>query len=79
MRLIIIRSANNSHSQINKGKERDTMKKIVWNYLSSFGIMFAILSWIQESNILLNDIGYEKGVLAAIFGFVLYKIIGSKV
>ncbi len=55
------------------------MKKIVWNYLSSFGIMFAILSWIQESNILLNDIAYEKGVLAAIFGFVLYKIIGSKV
>ena len=55
------------------------MKKIVWNYLSSFGIMFAILSWMQESNILINEIGYKKGVLAAIIGFILYKIIGSKV
>ena len=28
MRLIIIRNENNSHSQINKGKEKDIMKKI---------------------------------------------------
>ena len=28
MRLIIIRIENNSHSQINKGKEKDKMKRI---------------------------------------------------
>jgi|TARA_B100001540_G_C15811901_1_gene645003 hypothetical protein len=55
------------------------MKNIVWNYLSSFGIMFAILSWLQESELFFRDFGYKKGLLAAILGFALYKIIGSKV
>ena len=49
MRLIIIRSANNSHSQINKGKERDTMKKI-----ATLGIIltfFTNLSFAAEVNV----------------------------
>ena len=41
------------------------MKNIVWNYLSSFGIMFAILSWLQESELYFTDYGYKKGLLAA--------------
>jgi len=24
------------------------MKKFIWLYLSSFGIMFAVLSWVQD-------------------------------
>ena len=32
------------------------MKKILWLYLSSFGIMFAILSWVQESGFSGDDI-----------------------
>jgi len=49
------------------------MKNIVWNYLSSFGIMFAILSWLQESELYFTDYGYKKGLLAAILGFALIK------
>ena len=55
------------------------MKKIVWNYLSSFGIMFAILSWCQESGILSKEIGSGKGFLALIAGTLLYYFIGKKI
>ena len=41
--------------------------------------MFAVLSWLQESELYFTDYGYKKGLLAAILGFALYKIIGSKV
>ena len=49
MRLIIIRSANNSHSQINKGKERDTMKKIAT--LIIILTLFTNLSFAAEVNV----------------------------
>lgn len=51
---------------------------LIWLILSSFGIMFAVLSWIQES--ISNDIfsGYQKGVLAVITGIVLYYFIAKK-
>jgi hypothetical protein len=48
-------------------------------YLSAFGIMFAILSWCQESGLLSKDIGYGKGFLALISGTVLYYFIGRKI
>ena len=50
----------------------------IWLILSSFGIMFAVLSWIQESvntNIML---GYRKGVAALITGFLLYHFLAKK-
>tara|TARA_B100000963_G_C22196019_1_gene480996 strand:+ start:379 stop:561 length:183 start_codon:yes stop_codon:yes gene_type:complete len=54
--------------------------KITWLILSSFGIMFAILSWLQESidqiNFLLN--GPKKGILAFFFGLLLYKYLAKK-
>ena len=54
--------------------------KITWMILSSFGIMFAILSWLQESisqiNFLLD--GPKKGVLAFFFGLLLYKYLAKK-
>ena len=55
------------------------MKKIIWLYLSSFGIMFAILSWVQESGLLDKNLGFNKGLLAALFGYVLYKFLPSKI
>jgi len=51
------------------------MRKIIWLYLSSFGIMFAILSWMQESDILSNDLASFKGFLALFTGTLLYFLI----
>ena len=51
------------------------MRKIIWLYLSSFGIMFAILSWMQESHILSNDLGALKGFIALLSGTILYFVI----
>ena len=48
------------------------MKKEIWKILSSFGIMFAVLSWLQESQILILELGPTKGFLAVITGFLLY-------
>lgn len=54
--------------------------KTTWLILSSFGIMFAILSWLQESidqiNFLLD--GPKKGILAFFFGLLLYKYLAKK-
>jgi len=55
------------------------MYKFVWLYLSAFGIMFAILSWCQESGLLLKNIGSGKGFLALITGTLLYYFIGRKI
>ena len=51
-----------------------------WLLLSSFGIMFAIFSWLQESNIISASIlyGYRKGVYALITGLFLYKYLAKK-
>ena len=52
------------------------MKKEIWKILSSFGIMFAVLSWMQESDIIPNvqNFGYNKGLYAVISGLILYFI-----
>ena len=48
------------------------MRKVIWFYLSSFGIMFAVLFWLQESGIMLTDIGFLKGFAALVTGTILY-------
>ncbi|MBJ23258.1 MAG: hypothetical protein CMB64_01175 [Euryarchaeota archaeon] len=47
---------------------------IIWLILSSFGIMFAVLSWMQEAKLIPSseEMGLWKGVLALLTGFVLY-------
>jgi len=45
---------------------------ILWLLLSSFGIMFAILSWLQESKLIANDLGFYKGLFALILGLSLF-------
>tara|TARA_B100001996_G_scaffold275003_1_gene215748 strand:+ start:285 stop:455 length:171 start_codon:yes stop_codon:yes gene_type:complete len=51
------------------------MKKTIWLYLSSFGIMFAVLSWIQEGGVLPSQMGWSKGVLACIAGIILFFVL----
>ena len=46
------------------------MRKTIWLLLSTFGIMFALLSWFQESGIISADIGSLKGILALFAGTV---------
>ena len=48
------------------------VKKEIWLFISGFGIMFAVLSWLQESQILILELGSTKGFLAVITGFLLY-------
>jgi hypothetical protein len=45
-----------------------------WLIISAFGIMFAVLSWLQESSIIppADEIGAWKGVLAVLSGILLY-------
>tara|TARA_B100000959_G_C14401561_1_gene386540 strand:+ start:203 stop:373 length:171 start_codon:yes stop_codon:yes gene_type:complete len=48
------------------------VKKLFWLYLSSFGIMFALLSWVQEGGVLPSQMGWGKGLLACVCGAILY-------
>ncbi|MFL3028264.1 MAG: hypothetical protein ACJZ1O_08245 [Candidatus Neomarinimicrobiota bacterium] len=52
--------------------------KTSWLLLSSFGIMFAILSWFQESNIISDDLGFYKGLIALILGIILFFIVPNR-
>ncbi len=45
-------------------------KNQIWNYLSGFGIMFAVLSFCQELEIVFLS-GYRKGLCAIVFGGLL--------
>ena len=50
------------------------MKKKIWLFISAFGIMFAVLSWMQESKIIPSSdtLGYLKGLIALLTGYFLY-------
>ncbi len=52
--------------------------KTSWLLLSSFGIMFAILCWLQESQFLSNDLGFYKGLFALILGIILFFLIPNR-
>ena len=52
--------------------------KNFWLLLSSFGIMFAIISWLQESNIVSYDLGFYKGLIALILGIILFFIVPNR-
>ena len=54
------------------------MYKFIWLYLSAFGIMFAVLSWMQESGLLSSDLGFIKGCMAVFFGSFLYNFVARK-
>jgi len=52
----------------------------IWLMLSGFGIMFAVLSWVQDSSIINPHIldGSLKGFIAALTGLLLYKYVAKK-
>jgi len=50
-------------------------KKEIWIIISAFGNMFAVLSWLQESDVLSDKIGWLKGFYALISGIIAYLII----
>ena len=47
------------------------MLKKIWLQLSGFGIMFAVLSWLQEASILSKELGGIKGLIAVVIGLGL--------
>jgi len=51
--------------------------KKAWLLASAFGVMFAALSWMQESGILppVEDMGAWKGVLSVITGAALAALV----
>ena len=57
------------------------MKKEIWLFISAFGIMFAVFSWLQESSLIPSpdQLGYLKGVYAVVTGFVLYFFFSERV
>ena len=52
--------------------------KELWLLLSGFGIMFAILSWLQDSGIFPPEPNAIKGIIALITGSILYLFIAKK-
>lgn len=52
-----------------------------WLYISSFGIMFAVLSWLQEGGLLpaASEMGAWKGALALATGLVLYWTVARNI
>jgi hypothetical protein len=52
--------------------------KELWLLLSGFGIMFAILSWLQDSGVLFTNPNPTKGIMALITGSILYLFIAKK-
>ena len=57
------------------------MKKKIWLLLSSFGIMFAIFSWMQESNLIagVDTLKWQKGIYSLLAGVILYYFIANRV
>jgi len=61
---------------------RESWEKIslhIWLIMSSFGIMFAVLSFCEDLNILdknKQNNPWVKGVLSVLFGMIFYVCIG---
>ena len=72
---IFVRNKNTKNME--KKPKKST---VLWLFLSSFGIMFAALSWIQESNLINADLmnGPNKGFLAVLTGMALYYFLAKK-
>ena len=57
------------------------MKKKIWLLLSSFGIMFAVFSWLQEGGLIesAHVLIWKKGVYALLTGFLLYYFLAKNI
>ena len=54
---------------------------VIWLVASAFGIMFAVLSWMQESGILppASELGAWKGLVAVLTVLGLYWIVARNI
>ena len=54
---------------------------VVWLVASAFGIMFAVLAWLQAAGLLppADELGFWKGLLAVLTGLVLYWIVARNI
>ena len=54
---------------------------VFWLLASAFGIMFAVLSWAQEADLLppADELGAWKGVMAAGTGLILYWLVAKEI
>jgi hypothetical protein len=52
-----------------------------WLFISAFGIMFAVLSWMQEAAIIppVDELGAWKGIAAVITGSILYFLVAREI
>ena len=52
-----------------------------WLFISSFGIMFAVISWLQETELIPSsqEIGFWKGFSAVITGALLYFVVARNI
>lgn len=57
------------------------MKKKIWLLLSSFGIMFAVFSWLQESSLIAgaDTLKWHKGLYSLLTGIILYYFIAIRI
>ena len=51
---------------------------IIWLWLSSFGVLFAILSFLTEIKIFKNEPTYKKGLTAIVLGTILFYLLPYK-
>ena len=62
--------------EINSNPVSSNKTKHIWIFLSSFGVFFAFLSWMNE----IATAGFWwKGALAVVLGFVLYRLVIGKI
>ena len=57
---------------------KKNIKKNIWLWISSFGVMFAFLSFMNEIGVYNNIPTYFKGILAIITGTILFFILPYK-
>ena len=69
----------NAHSDSEVEQNRQRLL-VIWLVLSSFSIMFAALSWLQEGKILppAEELGFLKELMALLSGLVLYFSLARK-
>ncbi|MBS65536.1 MAG: hypothetical protein CMA93_04360 [Euryarchaeota archaeon] len=62
-------------------QERRERLLVFWLLASAFGIMFAVLSWAQEADLLppADELGPWKGVMAVVTGLILYWLVAKDI
>tara|TARA_B100000214_G_C23681536_1_gene496579 strand:- start:45 stop:275 length:231 start_codon:yes stop_codon:yes gene_type:complete len=67
------------------GEFMDTEKQekllAFWLFISAFGIMFAVISWLQEIALFppSSEIGFWKGFSAVVSGTLLYILVARNI